>query len=300
MKGLDLSYKFYKEILEEKFNKLNISYACGLFGYGSECYGYDDNISRDHDFSVMPVILLSHENYINHKDKFLEIINNLEDTFLGYKLLDESVWGKNRRGVLDINEYVYSFLGSENGPLEDIEYRNIPQYLLSSFTNGEIFYDSDGYITNLREKVKFYPKDIMYNMMATRCMLINSAYVNYERMVKRHENVAAYEALSLFIQNTIEMYFLIYKKYAPYYKWHHRMLLEIDKNAYDLINNLVDNQISTNDKINIMDKISSDILDKLEKEDIIVRIVDFIGYYGDVIQSRIKNEKIRELGCWRD
>ncbi|VWL85860.1 DUF4037 domain-containing protein [Oceanivirga miroungae] len=300
MKGMELSRKFYNEVLKSKFDELNIPYACGLFGYGSECYGYDDNISQDHDFSAMPVILLSHENYVKYKEKFNEIINNLDKTFMGYKLLDETVWGKNRRGVLDISEYVFSFLGSESGPNSDIEYRNIPQYLLSSFTNGEVFYDTDGSLTKLREKVKFYPRDIRFNMMATRCMQINSSYVNYERMVKRHENVAAYEALSIFIQNSIEMYFLIHKRYAPYYKWHHKMLLEIDKKAYDLINSLVDNSLSTNDKINTMDKISSDIIDKLEEEDVVIRIADFIGYYGDVIQSRIKDESIKSLGCWRD
>lgn len=300
MKGMELSYKFYKEVLEEKFLALGVKYACGLFGYGSECYGYDDNISKDHDFSVMPVILLSSENYIKYKEQFIKIIESLDDTYQGYKLIDETVWGKNRRGVLDLSSFVYSFLGSDNGPTENMEYRNIPQYLLSSFTNGKIFYDSDGTITKLREKYMFYPRDVAFNMMATRCMNINSAQINYERMVKRHEVVAMYEAMSLFIQNAIELYFLINKRYSPYYKWHHRMLKKIDENAYKMIEDLVDPSLSTNDKINKMDKIVNDLIDKLEENDIVVRVADFIGYYGDVIQSRIKDEKIKALGCWRD
>ncbi len=300
MKGMDLSKKYYNEVLKPIIDKFGVPVAVGLIGYGSECYGYDDNISRDHDFSAMPSIWLRHDDYLEHGERLKVILKNLPTEFEGCKVLDESVWGKNRRGILDIDEYIYSFLGSNTAPSDDIEYRNIPQYLLSAFTNGEIFRDDFGIITSIREKVKFYPKDIKYNMMATRCMNMNSSYINYERCIKRNEYVAANQALSLFITASIEMYFLINEKYCPYYKWQHRMLGEIDENAYNLFNDLVKPETTYSKKINIMDEICSDIIDKLEDKDIVIRIADFIGYYGPVIQSRIKNEAIKELGCWRD
>ena len=49
MKGLELSRKFYEtygaSMLHEKFPELEDKLAIGLVGDGSECFGYDDDIS---------------------------------------------------------------------------------------------------------------------------------------------------------------------------------------------------------------------------------------------------------------
>lgn len=52
MKGLELSKGFMKPTARRclKFPELEDKLAIGLVGDGSECLGYDDDISRDHDF----------------------------------------------------------------------------------------------------------------------------------------------------------------------------------------------------------------------------------------------------------
>ena len=54
MKGLELSRKYYEEfgkpMLKEQFPEIEHLIAVGLVGSGSDCYGYDDDISHDHDF----------------------------------------------------------------------------------------------------------------------------------------------------------------------------------------------------------------------------------------------------------
>ena len=54
MKGLELSKAYYeafgKQMIHDKFPELEKEIAIGLVGSGSECYGYDDEISKDHDF----------------------------------------------------------------------------------------------------------------------------------------------------------------------------------------------------------------------------------------------------------
>ena len=54
MKGLELSKKFFYEYgkpMLDEFPDLLPYIAVGLVGSGSECYGYDDELSTDHDFS---------------------------------------------------------------------------------------------------------------------------------------------------------------------------------------------------------------------------------------------------------
>jgi len=54
IKGLELSKRYFYDIVLPKFEKSlkDILPLCafGLVGEGSECYGYDDELSKDHDF----------------------------------------------------------------------------------------------------------------------------------------------------------------------------------------------------------------------------------------------------------
>ena len=54
MKGLEIAGAYYEEygkpMLEESFSDVLPYLAAGMFGSGSECMGFDDEVSRDHDF----------------------------------------------------------------------------------------------------------------------------------------------------------------------------------------------------------------------------------------------------------
>ena len=54
MRGIELSEQYYetygKPMLEKEFPQLLDLVARGLTGSGSECFGFDDEVSRDHDF----------------------------------------------------------------------------------------------------------------------------------------------------------------------------------------------------------------------------------------------------------
>ena len=66
MNGMELSKAFYTEIgepmLRERFPELLPFLAVGLTGSGSECYGFDDEISQDHDFEPGFCIFVPGEN----------------------------------------------------------------------------------------------------------------------------------------------------------------------------------------------------------------------------------------------
>ena len=54
IRGLELSRKYYEEygrpMLQEKYPEYVPRIAAGLAGEGSECLGYDDEFSSDHDY----------------------------------------------------------------------------------------------------------------------------------------------------------------------------------------------------------------------------------------------------------
>ena len=65
MKGMELARKYYETygepMLKRDFPELYPLVAAGLFGSGSECFGFDDEVSRDHDFEPGFCLLLPGE-----------------------------------------------------------------------------------------------------------------------------------------------------------------------------------------------------------------------------------------------
>ena len=74
MKGLELSERFYFEygapMLHNEFPELEEIVAVGLCGSGSECFGFDDEISKDHDFDPGFCIFIPDEAIIDEKTAF--------------------------------------------------------------------------------------------------------------------------------------------------------------------------------------------------------------------------------------
>ena len=50
-------------MIERNFPKLVGRYAAGMVGEGSGCFGFDDEISRDHDFGPGFCIWLTDDDY---------------------------------------------------------------------------------------------------------------------------------------------------------------------------------------------------------------------------------------------
>ena len=75
MNGLKLSRAFYEEygapMIQEQFPAQAGLIAVGLLGSGSETLGFDDEVSRDHDFEPGFCLLLPDEGVVDRRTAFL-------------------------------------------------------------------------------------------------------------------------------------------------------------------------------------------------------------------------------------
>ena len=71
MNGLDLAKTLYenygKKIIKEEFSEYEDRIAVGLVGHGSECFGFDDKLSLDHDYDGGFCLFLTDEDDIKNK-----------------------------------------------------------------------------------------------------------------------------------------------------------------------------------------------------------------------------------------
>lgn len=304
MKGLDLSREYFYEIILPVFkNKLfDVFHLCafGLIGEGSECFGYDDEISKDHDFGPSVCIWMREEDYKKYHIKINEVLNKLPKEFKNFSALLESEWGANRRGLLSIESFYFKFLGKETDPETIFEWQKIPETALATVTNGEIFLDNLGEFSKIREKIKYYPEIIRQNKIATRCMNISQhGQYNYVRCLKRNDIIAANQALYLFVDEVIHLVSLLNKRYKVFYKWANRSLLDmkyIGKEIHSLLNEMVFAQ----NKIPYIKKICECLVEELKRQKFSSIRSDYLGDFGVDIQKNIADDFFKNYSPWLD
>lgn len=307
MKGMELSRLYYEEVckpaIEKEAGELTERTAVGLVGEGSECYGYDDEISRDHDFGPSCCFWLTKEDYRIYGGKLREILDSLPKSFMSFPALKMSEWGGGRRGVLNTESFYRKFTGKENGPETLDEWRMIPETNLSIVTNGSVFSDPLGEFTKIRNRLlEYYPEDIRLDKIASRCMKIaQSGQYNLGRCLKRGEFVAARIAEAEFINESIYMIYLLNKKYMPFYKWMHKdmqFLPILGKEVHNLLNNLI--SIQNSEKPETAEKICGLIINELKIQGISENKSDFLLDHGPDIQRKISDESLRNSNPWID
>lgn len=236
MKGLELAKKYYetygKEVLQRDFAEILPFLAIGLAGSGSECYGYDDDLSTDHDFEPGFCIFLPSEDILDRRSAFLleRAYAKLPKEFLGFTRNPLNPVGGNRHGVISIADFFSAKTGSADGNLTVEQWFTVPEYSLSEATNGEVFDDFFGQFSEIREKLSYFPKNIRLKKLAGRLLLMGQAgQYNYSRCVSRNETAAAQLAIFEFVQSALHTIFLLNNTYMPYYKWCFRKLKELPK-----------------------------------------------------------------------
>lgn len=306
MNGLELSRGYFEEygkpMLYNEFPELLPYIAAGFTGSGSERYGFDDEISKDHDFEPGFCIFLPGEDKVDRRKAFLleRAYSKLPDEFLGIKRQKLSPVGGNRNGVFRTAEYYLSAVGSKSGELSPEEWLGIPLDVLAEAVNGEIFYDGYGEVTEIRKKLSSMPEDIRRKRIAGNLLVMaKSGQYNFSRCVKRGEHEAAYLAASDFVRATLRTVFLINKKYMPYDKWSFRALRNI-KGAEEIAN-LLSFMIKSKDEntqAETIEKISLAVIEKLREEKLTSMTAKELEAHAYSVNDGISDGNIRNMNIF--
>lgn len=227
MNGLTLSRKYYEAYgkpMLAKFPQLEKEFAVGLVGRGSECFGFDDEISRDHDFGPSFCIWLRREIYEQYAGEVQAAYDAMPREFMGFSGRNMEESGTGRVGVLCIEDFYYGILGMDHVPVSYQEWLALQDENLATATNGEVFEDRLGVFTGIREGLlSYYPEDVRIKKIVARmARAARAGQYNYARAMFRGERVAAELFLHEFIKEVMSLVYLLNKKYAPFTKWLHK------------------------------------------------------------------------------
>ena len=306
MKGLELSRKYYETfgspMIKEKFPQFEERIAIGLVGEGSECFGFDDDISKDHDFEPSFCMWITKEDYLIIGEQLEKEYDNLPKEFCGIKRQNSSHYGQNRRGVKIIGQFYEQLLGKEEGPDTWQDWLLIPEYSLACAVNGEVFRDDLGEFTRIRNKILHgMPNDIRLKKIAASAVkMAQSGQYNFARCINHNEVGAAQLALAHFVEETLHMCYLLNKQYCPYYKWMFRKLkgLPLCQELLLPLEYLLcapNKQSDLENKQRVIEEISKYIIIELKKQGLTCGEWDYLEPHGFEVIKNIENDTIRSL-----
>lgn len=230
--GLALARQYYescgRQMIEERFPAYAGKIAVGLAGRGSDCFGYDDAASRDHDWGPDFCMWVTDGTYEEIGKELQQAYESLPEEFGGYKRASR-VNGRNRRGVIRISEFFEGLVGAAS--YEEIDWRSVSDFGLAAAVNGEVFRDDEGVFTAFRDRLKEgYPEDILYLKLAeSAARFSQTAQYNYLRMLRRGDILTAQMMVWDGLKEAMKLQHYIERKYPPHDKWLYRSLTSLEQ-----------------------------------------------------------------------
>ncbi|MBE7017537.1 MAG: DUF4037 domain-containing protein [Ruminococcaceae bacterium] len=231
MRGLELAKAyFYEEGLPRLRREVPGAMpflAAGLVGEGSDCFGYDDFISRDHDWGPGFCLWLPERMMASYAEGIRAVLDSLPDEFEGF--YTRKLNGNPRLGLHSIEEFYSSLTLCTKLPQNADKWLALPESGLAAAINGEVFLDNAGEFSAIRSSLaKHYPEDVRLWRLARRCALAaQTGQYNYLRCLRHGESAAAEMIKGRFAENAAGALFLLNKRYMPFYKWSFRALRQL-------------------------------------------------------------------------
>lgn len=303
MQGLEQSEKFFFQyglpLFEKNFPEVFPRLAFGLAGRGSECFGFDDPVSRDHDFNT----------------GFLIWLNKQDDDLWGFELAraysalcreykqqnnsENSQLGEVEQGVCCIADFYERRIGLPGIPSCWQEWLYTPEYAFAEAVNGKVFLDNSGEFSAIRQTLfQGMPEDVRLKKTAARlALLAQSGQYNYQRCLRHQEPGAAALALGEFVRNCGSLIFLFNHAFCPYYKWMFRAmkaLPHLGELAFPLEFLLTDPG-KPEEKQALIEDICTQIIGELKNQQLSDINDPYLEAHAFAVMKKIQNPQIRSL-----
>lgn len=294
--GLELSRNYYetygRPMLEEKFPDYLNRIAVGLIGEGSECFGFDDEVSMDHDFGPAFNLFLSADDYLKVGRELQEAYDTLPCVFMGIQKRN-SKQTKERKGVFENLKFIQTLTGLDTPLVREEDFLKVDENGMFLLEHGVIFFDPLGEFTKLRQSFLQYYPDVIWRKNVAQSLAMFSQYgqYNYSRMKKRNDVVTANICLHEFIKETINLLYLFNHSYKPYYKWWMKGLEQITelKEVKDILYGLVRRDFDEGTIENQIEAIATYFVDYLIREHYIFQMNTYlIDHCEDILNPKLK------------
>lgn len=272
LSGMEIARLYYetygRPMLEEKYGDYADRIAVGLVGEGSECLGFDDETSWDHDFGPGFCMWLTGDDYEKIGAALQADYDALPKELPGIPARKTMETGSGRVGVFCMDDFFRKYVGVPDVPERGQQsfWLKVSREALRTVTNGEVFADPLGEFTARRRRFSRYPEAVRLQKLALRLgEMAQTGQYNYPRMVKRDDKGASFMCLAGFVEAAVDGAYLLNDIYPPFYKWKFRGMEEFRclGTLGVLIEELLETQDRPDEAAALIEKICGDFVQEL-------------------------------------
>jgi hypothetical protein len=213
MRGAELSHDFYVDAVRPVLDVVlvNMGHAAALVGRGSEVLGFDDLMSRDHDWRARVNIFLPAGTGPGDIQKIgLEVSRRVPPSFHGVST---------ECTVDTFAHYVASQLNIDvTTPIHAADWITLQPHRLRALAASVVHHDDIGVSDGLLA-LSYYPKDVWLYLLAAAWWRLHPEFNLVGRTGYVGDDLGSAVLAAALVKQLMGLCFLVERTYPPYSKW---------------------------------------------------------------------------------
>ncbi|MFJ3394825.1 DUF4037 domain-containing protein [Leifsonia aquatica] len=220
--GIALSRAFFDDVVAPLLSASlpDLPFGAGRLGSGSDVLGFDDDVSRDHDWGLR-LSLFVPADAVGDVSALLD--DDLPDTFRGlptrFAFTGESLV-RHHVEVTSVTEFAVDRLGFDPRDGIDVhDWLSVSGQAALEVTAGAVFADPTGELAAVRRALAWYPDDLWRYVLACDWERIGQELPLMGRAAEVGDDIGSRIVAARLSRIVMHLAFLLERTWPPYAKW---------------------------------------------------------------------------------
>jgi hypothetical protein len=219
--GTELSRGYYTDVVAPLLRTRwpSLPHAAGRLGSGSDVLGLDDVTSRDHDWGLRLTLLVPADVVEPIR---AHLAQRLPPEYRGHPTRFATTWQPLPTPQVDVttaDQFASSRLGVDTGDLSVGNWLSMTGQSILEVTAGEVFVDSAGALSEIREQLRWYPDDVWRYVLAADWARIAQELPFVGRTGALGDDTGSRLIAARIGVAVMRLGFLLERRWPPYSKW---------------------------------------------------------------------------------
>ncbi len=238
MPGLQLCRLFYLEAVRPLLDREcpGLPHAAARVGPGSEVLGFDTERSVDHDWGPRLELFLSGEDVTKQGENLAALLaarlpKQIHGWPTNFTLFEPDDGGvrvmaattgpvAHRVQITTVRSWSVEHLGFDaRAGVSTRDWLATPAQRLAEITGGTVFHDEIGELTDLRNRLRWYPDDVWRCLLAAQWTRIAQEEAFVGRAAEAGDELGSRLIAARLARDVMRLCLLLARRYPPYSKW---------------------------------------------------------------------------------
>jgi Domain of unknown function (DUF4037) len=223
--GNELARRFHADVVEPLLTGAvpGLRYAAARLGSGSDVLGFDDAMSRDHDWGCRLTLLVDGPDGDAVPQICLLLERELPESYRGFPVRFPVTWDPSRTHKIEVAT-VAGFAASRLGVdpvagLSAVDWLILTGQSVLEVTAGPVFADRTADLARVRAMLRWYPPDIERHVLAAGWQRLSQEMPMVGRTAERGDELGSRLLSARLADDLMWLAFALSRQWPPYAKW---------------------------------------------------------------------------------